>query len=107
VINISKGPGGEYLHLTVLIGFDRRNGQVYGTFVHASVQAEDAAAIARTRERFLVDLSAHPGRVPGEIDVIGIPVHEMPAGSVDRVDPTSRKLVVKPSDPHLSTLTQP
>ena len=106
MIKISKAPGGETLHLTALVAFDRTSGQVYGTFVHASLQRDDEVGVSRSRERFLKDLASHPGRERAQIEALQAPLHELPAGSIDRVDPQTRKLMTSASTRRLSGITR-
>jgi len=106
VISISKAPHGDGLHMTVLVAFDRASGRVLGTFVHASSQAEDAAGLAQSRERFLADLASHARRKPTKIEILPLPLHELPPGPLERVQPKTRKPVTKPSK-HLSGITRP
>ena len=101
MIRISKGPGGEGFHQTALVAFDRTSGKVYGTFVHASLQKEDAVEISRSRERFLADLQSHPERGRAQIEVLQLPLHELPSGSFDRVDPQIRKPLTNIPSHHL------
>ena len=72
MIKISKGPGGEALHLMALVAFDRTSGQVYGTFVHASLQEDDDVGVSRSRELFLADLASHPGRERAQIEALQV-----------------------------------
>ena len=106
MISISKAPSGDALHMTVLVAFDAASGRVLGTFVHASSQAEDAAGLARSRERFLADLASQAGRKRTKIEILQLPLHELPPGSFERVQPKTRKLVTTPSK-HLSGITRP
>jgi hypothetical protein len=106
MFKISKPPSGPALHQTALVAFDRATGRVYGTFVHASLDPEDPGEISRSRERFLKDVASHvrPERV--EIEVLHVAMHELPTGSIDRVDPQTRKLVTSPPPRHLPGIPQ-
>ncbi len=101
MFKISKALGGVALHQTALVAFDPATGRVYGTFVHASLQPDDPDGISRSRDRFLKDVASHVRPERAEIEVLQVPVHELPAGSIDRVDPKTRKLVTSPPPRHL------
>jgi hypothetical protein len=99
MIRISKPPGGEALHTTLLVAFDPANGAIYGTFAHASLQQEDAIGLARSRETFLADIATHIEQRQAQVELLELPLHELPPGSIQRVDPKTRKLITRPHRP--------
>lgn len=75
-----------------LIAFDCQDGQILSTFVHGSVGEPDAAAIARRREQITNEVAGQRGDRP--FDILEVPLRDFPAlATIDRVDPSKRKLV--------------
>lgn len=97
MITISTGPGGEAMHMTVLVAFDRISGEVHATFVHGSLEPGDMAGLARSREHLLADVAARPGRERARLDILEMPLHELPTAPIERVDPATRRVVTKPA----------
>ena len=97
MVNLSKGPHGETLRTVVIVAFDRVNGRVHGTFVHASLDT-DEAGVARSRERLIAVVIDHPERHRTQIETLEVPLRELPAGAIERVDPVTRKVVTKPHE---------
>jgi len=96
MFQLSRGPDNLPLSAVVLVGFERSTGQVFGTCVHGFHGATDEAGIARSRERLLQDLGTRIGKA-AELDVIQLPLADLAEGSIERVDPVTRKAVIAKS----------
>ena len=96
MIKLSEAPSGEPLHTVLIVAFDAVSGQVHSTFVHASY-GEDAPGVARSRQRLLKDLRSQLG-AKAKLESVTLPSGKMPVGSVRRVEPKTRKLVIDERD---------
>jgi hypothetical protein len=95
MIRSSAAKGHETHHATVVVAFDRASGQVFGTYVHGSLGGLDAAGLARGRERLLADIAWYHGRNAAAVDTLEVPLHEVPLGGIERVDPKTRRIETK------------
>jgi hypothetical protein len=98
MVNLSKGPHGEIPWSVVIVAFDRTSGRVHGTFVHGSLDTADQAGVSRSRERLIAAVIDHPGRDRTRIETVEVPLGELPPGAIERVDPVTRKVVMKPHE---------
>jgi hypothetical protein len=92
MIRMSKGPGDDTLHSIIIVAFERTNGCVVGTFVHGSHHRPDPAGIKRSRDRFLNELMGGPAGAT-DLDVVEIPLQELEGTWIERIDPSTRKVV--------------
>jgi hypothetical protein len=96
MVRMTAGPGKGPMHAVALLAFDARTGRVHATFVHGSF-GEDAAGVARSRERLGRDIR---NRITADVELefLELPLHELPEGLIEMVDPKTRKLVVSQQD---------
>jgi len=91
----------------VVIAFDRVSGQVHGTFVHGFLGDPNAANVARSRERLVGEVAERLGGNGTSIDVLELPLHELPMSVIERIDPASRRLVTRPPKKMLPQVAYP
>jgi hypothetical protein len=97
MITASTAPGQEGLQFTLIIAYDSSTGRVFGTSVHGSFDERDQAGIELSRRRLLDDLAAHPCDplvAPATLDIALV---DLPAGLIDRVEPATETLVMRPA----------
>src|SRR5215471_7806555 len=94
MISITKDQKGEIPNVVLIVAFNPANGEVYGTFEHASYGREDVEAVARSRERFLRELRSELGS-KAKIEAIELPADKMPTGLIKHVDLKTGSLVTE------------
>jgi hypothetical protein len=93
MLRISTGPDKESIHHLVVVVFDRNSGRVHGTYVHGSHGAHDEAGAQRGGERLRSEVTKRLG-ASADLDVLHVPLESLQGGSIARVDPTTRDVVV-------------
>jgi hypothetical protein len=94
MISITKDQKGEIPNVVLVVAFNPANGEVHGTFAHASYGREDVEGVARSRERFLRELRSDLG-TKAKIEVIELPADKAPRGLIKHVDLKTRSLVTE------------
>jgi hypothetical protein len=97
MIRMSKSANGQPLHAVVLLAFDPVTGQVHATFVHGSHGGADPAGIERSREHLLRDVRSRLD-THAQVDTLDIPLEELPEGSIERIDPVTRRIITRTED---------
>lgn len=92
MIRMSKGPGDDTLYAVVIVAFERTDGRVVGTFVHGSHHRPDPDGVKRSRNRFLKELKEGLAGA-ADLDVIEIPLQELEGAWIERIDPSSRRVI--------------
>jgi hypothetical protein len=96
MIKLSAGPKGEMLRTVLIVAFHPVTGEVHGSFAHSSL-GDDAAGVERSRRRLVEELRSQLG-AKAKVETVTVGPGEMPTGSISRVAPKTRKLVVDERD---------
>ena len=94
MIRASGARGEESLQVIVVVAFHRTTGEVYGTYVHGSLTDIDSAEVRRGGERLCKDTLMRLGESDDIVDLMEVPLDEVPATGIARVDPGTRRLEV-------------
>ena len=89
---IRMSNGRETLHAVVVVVFQRSDGRVIGTFVHASHGGPDQSGIEPSRDRFMKEMREQHGR-EAELDSLVVPLQELAGRWIERIDPKTRTIV--------------
>ena len=92
MIRGSGGANEQLLHAVVVVAFDRATGDVHGTYVHGSLHRPDPLGARLGGERLLEEIAARMGETGGVVDLIELPLDEVPPTGIARVDPQTRRV---------------
>ena len=106
MIKMSRSPSGEAFSAVVIVAFDRTKGHVHATYVHGFEGDTDKGGVERARERLLKDLGGRFGSC-ADIELVQLPLNELEDGWIERVDPTTRNVVVRRGRDVGTDLTRP
>ena len=106
MIKMSGGPSGEPFSAVVIVAFDSKKGDVYGTYVHAYHGETDEVGVERSREKLLKDVRGRPGGC-ADIELVQVRLAELEEGWIERVDPTTRTVVIRRERDIATGITRP
>jgi hypothetical protein len=96
MIKLSEGPSEGTLQTVLIVAFNTVTGEVHGTFAYGSY-GEDTAGVARSRRGLLKELRSQLG-AKVKLETVELPPGKVPGGTIRRVDPKTRKLVLETRD---------
>jgi len=106
MIKVSRGSSNVPLSMVVIVAFDPTKGDVYATYGHAYHGESDETGVERGREKLLKDVLGRLGR-NANIELVQIQLSDLEGGWIERVDPTTRTVVIQ-RECHISAgITRP
>jgi hypothetical protein len=106
MIKMSSGPGGESFSIVALVAFDPASGDVHATYLHGYHGELDEAATDGCREKLLKDVRRRLG-AGANVEVVQVRLADLEGGWIERVDPTTRAVVIRRERDSASGITRP